>query len=215
MFTLSNRNVFIGLVLCPILLTGCATQGGTDQIKGAGTGAFLGAAAGCGLGFLLGGNAAGCVKGAITGGVVGAVTGWGAVKLSQYQAEPVRTAKADQRMYPMTPQVDSAQVKIRKGTSTPNKVKPGNSVKLSMDYSVTLPPNMQTTPVTERWVLMKDGKQLADLPQQNSQRNSGGWVAEATIPIPKEADPGTYVIEHTVQAGDSYDTDESTFVVSH
>lgn len=214
MFEPSYRKVFIGLVLCPVLLTGCATQGGTDQIMGSTIGAVVGAGAGCGLGFLLGGNAAGCVKGAISGGVVGAVTGWGAVKLNQYQAEPVRSAKADQRMYPMTPSVNSAQVKIRKGTSTPHRVKPGGTVKLSTDYSVTLPPNMQTTPVMERWVLMKDGTSLADLPQQNSQRHSGGWVAEARIPIPKEADPGTYVIEHTVQAGNSYDTDESTFVVS-
>jgi hypothetical protein len=34
------------------------------------------------------------------------------------------------------------------------------------------------------------------------------------VPIPKNAEPGTYVIEHKVQAGNSYDTDESTFVVT-
>ena len=182
-------------------------------MMGAGGGALIGAAAGCLIAIPFGG-ASGCAKGAIAGGVVGAVTGWGVVKLNQYKAEPVRTAKADQRMYPMIKPVDSAQVKIRKGTSTPHRVKPGGTVKLSTDYSVTLPQNMQTTPITEHWVLMKDGKPLTDLPPQNSQRSSGGWVAEASIPIPKEAEPGTYVIEHTVQAGNSYDTDESTFVVS-
>ncbi len=204
----------IAAVCSGVLLTGCATQGGTDQLKGGGAGAFIGAAGGCLIGLAFGG-ASGCVKGAITGGVVGAVAGWSAVKISQYQAEPVRTAKADQHMYPMIKPVDSAQVKIRKGTSTPQSVRPGDTVNLSMDYSLTLPPNMQTTPVTERWVLMKDGKSIAELPPQDSQRHSGGWVAKASIPIPKDADSGTYVIEHMVQAGTSNDTDESTFVISH
>ena len=179
-------------------------------MKGAGWGAVVGGAGGCIIGLAFGG-ASGCAKGAIAGGVVGAVTGWGAVK---YQAEQVRTAKADQRMYPLIKPVDSAQVKIRKGTSTPHRVKPGKTVKLSTDYSVTLPQNMQSTAVKESWVLKKDGEVLADLPSQDSQRSSGGWAADATIPIPRDAVPGTYVIDHKVQAGASYDTDESTFVVS-
>jgi hypothetical protein len=213
MFASSYQKVFIGLVLFPVLLTGCATEQGNEQLKGAGIGMVSGAALGCLIGFAAGGGK-GCAMGAGIGAATGTIAGWGVVKLNQYKAEPVRTAKADQRMYPMIKPVDSAQVKIRKGTSTPHRVKPGGTVKLSTDYSVTLPQNMQTTPITEHWVLMKDGKPLTDLPPQNSQRSSGGWVAEASIPIPKEAEPGTYVIEHTVQAGNSYDTDESTFVVS-
>jgi hypothetical protein len=73
---------------------------------------------------------------------------------------------------------------------------------------------MQSASVSEGWTLKKDGKVLADLPQQNNQRTSGGWSADASIPIPTNAQPGTYVIEHKVQAGTSYDTDDSFFIVS-
>jgi hypothetical protein len=62
--------------------------------------------------------------------------------------------------------------------------------------------------------LKKDGKGLAALPAQTHDRAAGGWNIDGVIPIPKNATAGTYVIEHKVQAGTAYDTDESTFVVS-
>ncbi len=173
-----------------------------------------GAALGCLTGFIASGHASGCATGAAIGAATGAVAGWGAVKLSQYQASQVRTPQEDQKLYGLAKSVSTTQVKIQKGTSTPNMVKPGDSVKLFTDYSVQLPANMSSTPVSESWTLKKDGKVLAELPAQNNQRTSGGWNADATVPVPKDAAPGTYVIEHKVQAGNSYDTDESTFVVS-
>jgi len=62
--------------------------------------------------------------------------------------------------------------------------------------------------------LKKDGKVLANLPPETNQRTSGGWSSDASIPIPTGAQPGTYVIEHKVRAGASYDSVESVFVVS-
>ena len=211
--TFSKKNL-IALALCPSLMVGCATQQGNDQLMGAGAGALGGAALGCLTGFIAGGNAGSCGTGAAIGAGVGIVAGWGAVKLSQYQASQVRTANADQQMFGMTKPVDTTQVKIRKGSSTPRTVKPGDSVKLTTDYSVVLPPNVPSTKVAESWTLQKDGKVLAALPQQNSDRASGGWDVDATVPIPTNAELGTYVIEHKVQAGTSYDTGESTFLVT-
>ncbi len=208
-----GHKTLLALALCPLLLAGCATQQGNDQLMGAGAGAVGGAALGCLIGYAAGGGS-GCATGAAIGGAAGAVAGWGAVKYSQYQASQVRTAQEDQRLYGLAKSVDTAQVKINKGTSKPSPVKPGDSVKLFTDYSVQLPANTKTTPVSESWTLKKDGKVLADLPPQNSQRSSGGWNADATVPIPKNASAGTYVIEHKVQAGNSYDTDESTFIVA-
>lgn len=181
---------------------------------GAGGGALGGAALGCLTGFIAGGNASSCGTGAAIGAATGAVIGWGAVKISQYQASQVRTPQNDQQMYGLTKPVDATQVKIRKGSSTPRTVKPGESVNLSTDYSLMLPPKTTSVPVVESWTLEKDGKVLADLPQKSTDRQSGGWNADAMIPIPKNAEPGTYVIDHKVQAGTSYDTDESTFVVA-
>jgi uncharacterized protein YcfJ len=199
--------------LFPVLLTSCATQQGNDQLMGAGAGALSGAALGCLTGLAFGGGS-GCAQGAAIGATVGMVAGWGVVKMNQYQASQVRTANEDQRLYGLAKSVNTPQVKINKGTSKPDTVRPGESVKLSTDYSLQLPDNMKTASVSESWTLKKDGKVLADLPPQNNQRSSGGWDADGVVPIPKEAKPGTYVIEHKVKAGDSYDTDESTFLVS-
>ncbi|MBS1212635.1 MAG: hypothetical protein H6R26_1252 [Proteobacteria bacterium] len=197
-----------------ILFSGCATQQGSDQLMGAGGGLLGGAALGCLTGYLATGHSSGCATGAAIGAATGAVTGWAAVKISQYQAEQVRSAQDDQRMYGLTRPVDSTQVKIRKGTSDPGMVRPGETVRVATDYSLMLPPGTPTTAVAESWVLKKDGKVLADLPPQRNQRASGGWSADASIPIPGNAATGTYVIEHKVQAGTSYDTDDSVFVVS-
>jgi hypothetical protein len=209
-----NRKTVVALALCPSLMLGCATQQGNDQLMGAGGGALGGAALGCLTGFIAGGSASSCGTGAAIGAAAGAVVGWGAVKISQYQASQVRTAHDDQRMYGLTKPVDTTQVKIRKGSSTPRSVKPGDSVSLATDYSVMLPPDTPSAQVAESWALQKDGKVLAELPQKSTARASGGWNADAVIPVPKNAELGTYVIEHKVQAGTSYDTDESTFVVA-
>jgi hypothetical protein len=210
-----NRKTLLALAMLPILMTGgCATQQGNDQLMGAGVGLASGAALGCLTGFLASGHAGGCATGAAVGAAVGAVTGWGAVKLSQYQSSQVRSAQEDQQIYGLTKSVNTTQIKINKGTSTPKTVRPGESVKLFTDYSIQLPANISSSPVSESWILKKDGKVLAELPPQNSQRTSGGWNADATVPIPTNAELGTYVIEHKVLAGNSYDTDESTFVVT-
>jgi hypothetical protein len=209
-----HRKTVIVCVLCLPFLTGCATQQGNDQLKGAGAGLLGGAALGCLTGFIASGNSRGCATGAAIGAATGAAVGWGAVRLSQYQAEQVRSAQDDQRLYGLSKPVDSTQVKIRKGTATPNTVRPGETVRVATDYSVMLPQNMGSAAVSEGWTLKKDGNVLADLPPQSSQRTSGGWSADATIPIPTNAQPGTYVIEHKVQAGTSYDTDDSVFIVS-
>ncbi|MCX7114265.1 MAG: hypothetical protein NTX45_30180 [Proteobacteria bacterium] len=211
--TISSKTL-IALALCPSLMLGCATQQGNDQLMGAGAGAAGGAALGCLTGFIAGGSASSCGTGAAIGAAAGAVVGWGAVKLSQYQASQVRAPADDQRMYGLTKPVDTTQVKIRKGTVTPRTVKPGDSVTLFTDYSVMLPPKSPSTQVAESWILQKDGKVLAELPQKSTDRAPGGWNADAMIPIPSNAALGTYVVEHKVQAGTSYDTDESTFVVA-
>ena len=104
-------------------------------------------------------------------------------------------------------------MKIRRGSATPNTVKPGQAVNIVTDYSVVTPPNIQSVEVEESWVLKKDGKPLTTLQPQHNQRTAGGWMAKAQIPVPGNAEPGTYVIENKVQAGTSYDVDESVFYV--
>ncbi len=172
-------------------------------------GAGLGAAVGCGIGALVTRDARGCAAGAAIGGAIA----FTAVKINQYQAKQVRSSKADARLYGLAKPVNSPQVKIRKGTSNPTAIKPGQAVTITTDYSLMLPASTSDTKVSESWALKKDGKVLYTLPAQVNERTPGGWSTSAAIDVPKNASPGTYVVEHKVKVGSSYDTDESTFVV--
>jgi hypothetical protein len=207
MVTKRTTSALAAAVAASLVASGCATTGseGEQQALGAG----LGAALGCGVGALITRDAKGCAAGAAIGGVVGFTV----VKLNQYQAKQVRSATAEERLYGLTKPVDSAQVKIRKGVSTPKAVRAGQAVVITTDYSVLLPKADPEVAVAESWSLKKDGKVLYSLPAQQNERTPGGWAATATIDVPANAPPGTYVVEHKVQAGSSYDTDESTFVV--
>lgn len=201
-----HQGLIVGVVASVFLLSGCQSTGGAkDQAVGAG----IGAAIGCGVGALVTRDAKGCAVGAAIGGVVG----FGAVTIAQYNATQVRSASADKRMYALTRPVNATQVKIRSGSASPKTVNRGGSVDIATDYSVLLPQGVADASVTESWQLRKDGKKVADLPAQTAKRGAGGWKANAEIKIPSNVPSGTYVIEHRVQSGNSYDTDESTFVV--
>lgn len=196
----------IAALAAALTLFGCATTGdGQSQAMGAG----IGAALGCGVGLLVTGHAKGCAAGAAIGGALG----WGVVAINQYQARQVRSSAADNRVYGLRKPVSSTQVKIRKGSNSPKSVRAGQPVNIATDYSVMLPANVSAAQVTESWTLKKDGKVVTRLPEKSASRTAGGWEAKAEITIPPDVRPGTYVIEHKVKSGSSYDTDESTFVI--
>ncbi len=193
------------LALCCGALSGCATGEGNQQLLGAG----LGTAIGCGLGYAVGG-----ARGCAVGSVLGAATGWGVV--AQYQATQVRSATQDQAIYGVTEPVTANKVQIRKGTASPGTVRPGSNVQIDTDYSLLMPPATaaQGAEVQESFNLKKDGKVLTASAPKTFHRASGGWVATKNLPIPQNAEPGTYVVETKVQVGSSYDTDETVFIVS-
>lgn len=201
---MSNKLLVAGVFCSAVALTGCESTGG-NQMAGAGIGALVGGAAGA----LITGDAGGAAAGAAIGGLVGLAV----VSINQYQARKVRSSSDDTRIYGLSQPVSSPQVKIRQGSSAPKTVRAGDAIDITTDYSVLLPSGKSATGVTETWVLKKDGNQVAKLPAKNSSRAAGGWSAEAEITVPPGIEPGTYVIEHQVKAGSSYDTDESTFVV--
>jgi len=202
---MKKRTNVIALLLIPPVLWGCAAQGDNQQLLGAGGGAAVGALLGQALGH--------DTKSTLIGAALGAAVGWGAIKLMQYKSEPVRTAEEDVKIYGLSARPDSPVVKIQRGTCSPKEVRPGDKVTINTDYSLQLPAAAQNAEVTESLILKKDGKKLTDLPPKNLQYGSGGYLSEAVITIPSDAKPGTYVIEHRVQAGSTYDVDESVFLV--
>jgi len=150
----------------------------------------------------------------LVGAAAGAALGWATAKLLEYNSTQVRSEDNDRQIYGISERVASPLVKVRKGSSSPAQIRAGEQVRVVTDYSVMLPQGMTEADVNESWVLKKDGKVLSEIPQQQVKRIGGGWEAIASIAIPSNAQPGTYVIEHKVQTGTSYDTDESVFVIS-
>jgi hypothetical protein len=197
----------IAAVAATLILTGCASMDADSQQQAMGAG--IGAALGCGVGALITHDARGCAAGAAIGGVVG----FGAVALSQYHARQVRTAQQEASLYGLTKPVSGVQVKIRKGTASPKVVNPGKQVEVATRYSLFLPQGESSVAVSESWVLKKDGKTLTTIPAEAAVRSAGGFEVTGFFPVPANATPGTYVVEHVVKAGSSYDTDESSFVV--
>jgi hypothetical protein len=203
---MNQRSNILSLALCASLVTGCASQGGNNQLIGTLAGALTGAASGAAIG--------GDWKGALIGAAAGAALGWGTAKLLEYRSTQVRSEAEERQIYGVTERVQSPLVKVQKGSNSPSQLSPGGQVQVATNYSVLLPQNMTTADVDESWVVKKDGKVLMELPPQHVKRNGGGWQTNASFAIPKNASPGTYVIEHKVQSGTSYDTDESVFVIS-
>jgi uncharacterized membrane protein len=72
---------------------------------------------------------------------------------------------------------------------------------------------MSQASVTATSVLMKDGEKVMEFKGQPVPKSSGGYTIKLPINIPAEAAPGTYVIQHNVSAGSTYDSAESTFIV--
>jgi hypothetical protein len=187
-------------------MSGCATGEGNQQLFGAG----IGTALGCGIGYALGG-----AKGCAIGSALGAASGWGVV--AQYQATQVRSAAQDQAIYGVTEAVTANKVQIRKGAATPSTVRAGTKVQIDTDYSLLMPTATAAqgaADVQESFTLKKDGKVLTNSAPKTFRRASGGWVATNKLPIPQNAEAGTYVVETKVQAGSSYDTDETVFIVA-
>ncbi|WP_404360052.1 hypothetical protein [Methylotuvimicrobium sp. KM1] len=195
----------LSAVVCASLITGCATTPENQQAIGAGLGAV---AAGLTTGLLTGNVGYGLAAAA-----GGAALGWGAVKLAQYSSQQVRSPAEDQSLYGFTPAANTVLVRLNKGTASPDTVTPGQQVMVASDYSLSVPQNQSIASVEETWTLKKDGKVIFEAPPQNVQRSAGGYAVNATIPIPKNASAGTYVVETKVQAGTSSDINQAVFIV--
>jgi hypothetical protein len=187
------------------LLSACMTSEQRDQTFGA----LAGAAAGAGIGALAGG---GSTKAIVAGAAAGAVVGWGAVKLTQYYAERKRSANEEAKAFGYRPS-EGTVVKIRSADTEPQQVKAGQKVTFNTDYAVLAPPGTSAVAVQEMWELSKDGKALAKVPPRQENREPGGWQARASITAPSDAQPGTYVVKHRVEAGTSYDERIAAFII--
>jgi hypothetical protein len=196
------KNKGLILVCSTSLLVGCATM---EQSAGLAT---LGCA---GVGVLTGILTKNAGAGAGAGAGCLALAG---IAIYNYHSSQSRTAVEDQKLYGYTSPVNSTEVKIRNATAFPEMIKPGDKLKVNLDYSVMAPQGTNDVNVQETMVLKRDGKVLNELSNRSISRKLGGGNTEAEFQIPAKLPPGTYVIEHKVQAGTSYDVRPTVFVVA-
>ncbi|MEI7995575.1 MAG: hypothetical protein WCH01_11805 [Methylococcaceae bacterium] len=191
----------IAVVCSAVLFTGCATM---EQSAGL-------AALGCAV---AGGLAGGLTGSAAIGGA--AFAGCGAIAaigIYSYHTSQTRTAKQDQQLYGYTTPVNSTEVRIRNAIASPEQVRVGDTVKLTLDYSVMAPKGTQHVDINELMVLKHDGKVLQTLSDRPINRPLGGSSSEVDFTIPAKMPPGTYVIEQKVTAGTSYDIRPAVLIV--
>jgi outer membrane lipoprotein SlyB len=201
----SRPRIVLVVLVCFVTTSGCA--GNADQQN-----QLFGALGGAATGALIGGLAGGG-KGAAIGAASGAVVGWGVVRLAQYHSQRTRTASEETEFYGYK-ETQGTVVKMRGATAAPDRVRAGDRVELEMDYAVLAPRGTNTVRVDETWELWKDGDLLSKVPTQQAQRQPGGWETRASITVPSNADSGTYVVKHRVDAGTSYDVRDTTFIVA-
>ncbi|MBI2799329.1 MAG: hypothetical protein HYX63_03420 [Gammaproteobacteria bacterium] len=201
--TTTYRKTAFSTALCGVLLVGCAGNPTTTQQSTTATAA---------LGALVGGLAGGW-EGAAIGAASGALVGWAAGKVIESQEIAARSQTKDQQLYGYAAPADSTFVHINSATSNPQIVAPNSVVNVVTDYSLALPKNAPQTQVSVTGVLLKDGVQLMDFKNQPVAKTAGGYTVKLPVNIPADAAAGTYVIRHTISAGTTYDTAESTFVV--
>jgi hypothetical protein len=192
----------IACIASGTLLTGCASM---EQSAGLAT---LGCA---GVGVLTGILTKNAGAGAGAGAGCLALAG---VAIYNYHSQQVRTAEQDQQLYGYAAPINSTEVKIRNAAASPEMVRPGDDVNISMDYSVMAPNGMSNINVQETSVLKKDGKVLTTLNDRPISRTLGGQSSAFAFKVPGKLPPGTYVVEQKVQAGTSYDIRQTVFVVT-
>ena len=200
------KSKVLGTAMCTVLVAGCAAPGGQQNTVATST---AGTAA---VGALIGGLTGGW-QGAAIGAVSGAAVGWAAGKVIESKEIAARSQTQDQQLYGYTAPASSVLVNINSATSTPQMVTPNSTVDVVTDYSLSLPANAPQAQVSVTGVLLKDGVQLMDFKNQPATKTAGGYTIKLPVSIPANATPGTYVIRHTVSAGTTYDTAESTFIV--
>lgn len=184
-------------------MTGCASNGGLNPIVAGAACTAIGVAVGVTTGKA--GWGAGAAGGCLA-------IAW---SISHYLSTQIRTVKEDQKLYGygLDAPVTSVTVKIRNANATPNTIKMGEEITAITEYSVMVPKEGQKAEVTETSILKKDGTVLFSADPKTEMRAAGGWNMEIAIPMPRDAEPGTYIIEQRIKAGTSNDVRELPFVV--
>ncbi len=185
---------------------GCATEQQSQYTAtGAGVGAIGGGVLGGVIGSMSGHTGEGIVIGAILGGLTGAAVG-----NAEYHQERSEQAAAQQYAYNYD-QTRRDLLKIESVSVRPKVARPGDEVNISVTYTILTRPGYRTE-VREVREIRHEG-QLIGKPETSSVRRGGTWDSDMPITLPRDAEPGTYVVNTIIQTGNAGDQRETSFTV--
>lgn len=142
----------------------------------------------------------------------GAAVGWGAIKINQVYSEQTASASEEAEAFSYTP-TEGTVIRLQNVAIEPEFSRGGEELIFSMEYTVLAPPDTSTVPVTERWMILKDGAMQIELDNGTHERDQGRWVSRASIELPAEIEAGTYIVKSEVSTGSRYDVQQVAFYV--
>lgn len=168
-----------------VTATGCKTTTGKTAL-GAGAGAVVGGVAG----YMIAGEK-GAMIGAGAGALIGGSTVYALAKKEERQRATELELKA-QAVAENAPIVNPV-LEVQNLTATPATVQPGAELELAIDVRAISGDTIPVTPPTVDVTLLRDSKVLRK--QELTAENTGDVTLTAAFSIPKNAQPGTYIIQ--------------------
>jgi len=186
------------VAIAALIAGGCAT-GGQSTAAGAGIGALTGGVIGS-----LSGRA---WEGAAIGAAVGALGGY-----IVHDARSRRTATPQEtyETYEYKPE-QGFTLDIRSMTVQPGSVPRGGRATTTIEYA-TLGTGAGTD-ISEVILLMKDGKTESTLWRKAIARTDGTWQNQIEFEVPRDVEPGTYILVHDISSRGLSRTAQTSFDV--
>ena len=183
-------------------ISGCGGSAGktVSDNKGAAVGATLGATAG----ILLGGSTSGRIAGGLIGALVGGAIG-------HYAYDKKRSADETAKTYNYKSSQGSV-VSIENASSTPSRVRSGDTVEIAITYAVLNPSPSVETQVTEIREITHQGK-LVGRPESTVTRSAGTYTSTVPLTLPSNSTPGTYEVKTIIQTPQAKDMRITQFSV--
>jgi hypothetical protein len=204
-----HRIMAVPLVfLLSVSLLSCATSSGTyEPGKSAGAGALGGAAAGAAIGSIIGAATGSPATGAWVGAATGAIAGGvGGALYARHMNQQMRNRAMAAQQYNYTP-ARGVLVDVSGATATPNTVRAGQTVNMSMTYTILNPDNTPTQVTLYREV-RQNGQTVGQPNAVQVMNQNGTFQDRVAFTVPPNAGPGIYTVSNRVLS--SYGSAERT-----
>ncbi len=197
----SRKILAVALVLIlSVSLMSCATGGGYyDPARSTAAGAAGGAVAGAALGSIIGAATGSPATGAWVGAASGAIVGGvGGALYARHMNQQTRNREMAAQQYNYSSGQGSV-VDVSDARATPTTVRPGQTVDMSMTYTVLTPDNTPTQVTLYREV--RRGGQVVGQPYSTQAVNQNGTFQDrVAFTVPRNAPPGSYTVSNRIMS---------------